>query len=178
MSGLGHELWITYLWHFVISRIASRHWAGIKKQNSTAPTVTLHFFVVVMCSNYDGERLTLLHTKTGTSHKFRAAFVFLRKDEVITLQLFVWLSLFQGAGVSLTGKRSPNSLCFVTPEDSKIMFFFFYSYVNVFWVLCYWYCVKTPLPPPRPRCFSSSLPSVLAHETKQCVVCSWCQINF
>lgn len=93
-----------------------------------------------MCSNYDRERLTLLHTKKGTSHKFRFFFVFLTKDEVITLQAFVWLSLFQHAGVSLTGKHSPNSLCFVIPGDGKIMLtLFFYSYVNIFWVL--WYCV-------------------------------------
>lgn len=120
--------------------------------------------------NYDRERLTLLHGKNGTSHKLRISFVFLRKDEVITLQPFVWLSLFQHAGVSLIGKHSPNSLCFVMPEDSKIMLtLFFCSYVNIFRVLCYWFCVKTPLPPPRPFCFSSSTPNVLANETKQCL---------
>lgn len=76
-------------------------------------------------------------------------FFFLRKDEVITLQPFMLLSLFQRGGVSLIGKHSPSSLCFVMPENSEIILTsLFCSYVNIFRMTgVLWYCVKTRLLP-------------------------------
>lgn len=106
-----------------------------------------------LCALIMMERVTSLHGENGTSHKFRVVFVFLRKDEVITLQPFVSLSFFQRCGVSLVGERSPSSLCFVMPEDGKIILTsFFRSYVNTFRMTAVlWHCVKTPLlPPPHP----------------------------
>lgn len=126
-----------------------------------------------------------MHTENGTSHKFRIFFVFLRKDEVITLQSFVSLSFFQHGGISLIGEHSPNSLCFVMPEDGKIILVsFFCSNVNIFRMTAVlWYCVKTPLlPSPSPVLLLMASqyisPSAKENETKRGLPCSGCQIHF
>lgn len=106
-----------------------------------------------------------LCTKNGTSHKFRVFFVFSQKNEVITLQLFVLLSFFQRGGFSLVGEHSLSSLCFVMPEDDKIILTsFFCSCVNTFdeWmtVVSLW---KQHSSSPHPLCFSSLLSNIFLH---------------
>ena len=116
------------------------------------------------------------------SHKYRTFFVLLRKDKVITLQPFVWLSFFQhGGGVSLAGKHFPISVCFVTPEDGGItLTSSLCSHVNIFIYECMVMVMYENTPPPRPLLLSSQYfsPSAETNGSKRGLLRSWCQIHF
>lgn len=96
----------------------------------------------------------------GTEHKIGFSLFFSQKDEVITLQPFVSLSFLKRGGVSLIGKHSPNSLCFVMPEDGQIILTsLFCSYVNIFRMTgALWNCKNSPPPLTLLRVFPHRFP--------------------
>ena len=127
------------------------------------------------------ERLTSLHS---TSHKFRNVFVFLRKDEVITLQPFVSLSFFSPGGVSLVGERSPSSLCALLCQKMAKLYWRLSSALMLIhseWLQALWDCVKTSPSSPRPP---HPFPNIFLHlqtqmkPPKEICCVSRCQIHF
>lgn len=88
---------------------------------------------------------------------------------MIALQPFVSLSFLKRGGVSLIGKHSPHSLCFVMPEDGQIILTsLFCSYVNIFRMTgALWNC-KNCTPPLTILCvFPQPIPNIFLHLQRQ-----------